>query len=206
MMMEKLNYKLLSALLIPLGFFMASCEKDDPVPEIDQEVITDVTLTFTEVDENQQPIAGSSIVAVASDAEGISLGNALEIDVISSLEPGKQYQLVISLYNSIAGEDVTVEVAEDDTEHQFYFLGSAFVGDEAFLTYAYDDSDRNGNPVGLEGYVTVNETPTATTGTFRVVLRHDSNKDFTGADNPNFENFEQAGGESDVDVTFEVTL
>lgn len=203
--MKKWNIKLASTLLISISFFMASCEKDDPVPEIDQEVITDVTLTFTEVDESNQAV-GTSIVAVASDDQGITLGNSLEIDIISSLETGKRYQLDISLFNSIAGEDVTEEIDEDDTEHQFYFLGSALVGDEAFLSYVYDDADSNGNPVGLKGFVTVDESPTVNTGSFRVVLRHDLNKDYEGADNPNFGNFDQAGGETDLDVTFQVTL
>lgn len=204
--MKKLNLKLLSALLVPMAFILASCEKDDPVPEVDQEVITAVTLTFAEVDDADVPVAGSAFEVVARDVEGISLGNSPEIDVISSLEAGKKYQLEISLYNGIADEDVTVEVAEDDTEHQFYFLGSALVGEAAFLTYAYNDSDGNGNPVGLKGNIAVDESATSNAGTFRVVLRHDSNKDFTGADDPNFENFEQAGGESDLDVTFQVTL
>lgn len=204
--MKKLKFNALFILLVPMGLLMASCEKDDPVPEVDQEVITDVTLTFTEVDEADQPVEGTAIVAVASDVQGIGLGNSLEIDVISSLGAGKKYQLDISLFNSIAGEDVTEEVAEDDTEHQFYFLGSAFVGDGAFLAYDYGDADSNGKPLGLKGFVTVDESTTANSGTFRLVLRHDLDKDYTGADNPHFGNFEQAGGESDLDVDFQVTL
>jgi hypothetical protein len=40
----------------------------------------------------------------------------------------------------------------------------------------------------------------------RVVLRHDLNKNFPGASNPNFANFVQAGGETDLDLTFPVVL
>lgn len=203
--MKMSNLKQFSILLIPVALVWASCEKDDPVPEIDQEVITEVTLKFTEVDDSGGLIADSDFEVVASDTEGISLGNSLDIDPISSLETGKKYFLEIFLYNSIADEDLTAEIAEDDTEHQFYFLGSALVGESAFLTYEYGDEDGNGNPLGLKGFVTVEES-TTNTGNFRVILRHDSDKNFVGADNPHFENFEQAGGESDLDITFQVTM
>lgn len=192
-------------MLIPLTFIMSSCEKDDPVPEIDQELITNVTLMFTEVNESDEPIAGTSFVVEAVDAQGIS-GDSPQIATISSLLPGKKYLLDIELYNSIADENVTEEIAEDDEEHQFYFLGTSLVGEAAFLTYNYNDMDGNGNPVGLQGYVTVNETLQVNNGTFRVILRHDLNKDFSGANNPNFETFEQAGGESDLDITFQVSM
>jgi hypothetical protein len=38
----------------------------------------------------------------------------------------------------------------------------------------------------------------------RVVLRHDLNKSFSGANNPTFANFALAGGETDLDITFPV--
>jgi len=203
--MEKLSPKLLIALLLTFGILLTSCEKEDPVPEVDQEVITDVTLLFTEVDDSGEIVSGSGFEVVASDAQGISLGNSPEIDAIEGLEAGKKYLLEVSLYNSIAGEDVTAEVAEDDTEHQFYFLGSTLVGETAFLSYEYEDEDSNAHPIGINGYVAVG-SPAIATGTFRVVLRHDLNKAFEGAKNPNFENFEQAGGETDLDVTFQVII
>lgn len=193
------------AIFVSLSLCLISCEKDDPLPEVDQEVITDLTLRFSEVNDSGEVVAGSGFEVVASDAEGISLGNSPEIDVIEGLEAGKKYLLEISLYNGIAGEDVTVEVAEDDTEHQFYFLGSTLVGETAFLSYEYNDEDINAQPVGLKGYLTVG-SPAITTGTFRVVLRHDLDKAFEGANNPNFESFEQAGGETDLDVTFQVNI
>ena len=203
--MEKLSPKLLIDIFVSFSLCLTSCEKEDPVPEVDQEVITDVTLLFSEVDESGEIVAGSGFEVVARDAEGISLGNFPEIDTIEGLEAGKKYLLQISLYNGIAGEDVTVEVAEDDTEHQFYFLGSTLVGETAFLSYEYNDEDSNAQPVGLRGYVTVG-SPAIATGTFRIVLRHDLNKTFEGSNDPNFENFEQAGGETDLDVTFQVIV
>ncbi len=192
-------------ILLAIASLFASCKKNDPEPELEQEVITDVTLKFTEVGANNSPI-GQPLTYKAVDPQGFELGNNPVIASITGLAAGKRYLLEIELFNSIENEDVTEEIEEEDDEHQFYFLGTAFVGNSAFLTYEYADADGDGNPVGLKGYVQVAASPAVTTGSFRLVLRHDLNKSFAGANNPNFVNFVQAGGETDLDVTFPVTL
>lgn len=194
--------RLSSSLLLVLSLFIFSCEKDDPVPEIDQELITELTLVFEEVTESGEVVPNGHFEVTAKDAEGISLGSSPQIEDIVNLVPGKTYQLSIQLYNDIAKEDMTEEIAHHGDEHQFYFLGSALVGNASFLQYTYADEDENGKPIGLRGLVTVNES--VNTGSFRVVLRHGLNKAFSGADQPSFENYETAGGESDLDITFQV--
>src|SRR5690606_8246304 len=200
--MKNIQTKLFAALLLFLSISLASCEKDDPVPEIDQELITQLTLRFDEVDANGAIVPGSGFEVVAKDAEGISLGSSPQIEDITLLAPGKSYQLTIKLYNAIANEDMTEEVAEHGDEHQFFFLGNALVGSSAFATYSYLDEDENGQPIGLKGLLKVDEE--VNQGTFRVVLRHGLNKTSNGADQPSFENFETAGGESDLDITFQI--
>lgn len=200
--MKNSSPKLLSGLLLLLSVSIFSCEKDDPVPEIDQELITEMTLLFEEVDGTGAVVAGSAFEVVARDAQGISLGSTPQIEDISSLVPGKTYQLSITLYNDIAKEDMTGEIVAHGDEHQFYFLGSALVGDTASLGYTYLDQDADGYPLGLKGTVSVSDN--VSMGSFRVVLRHGLNKAFSGADQPNFENYETAGGESDLDITFQV--
>ncbi|MFN3802783.1 MAG: hypothetical protein ACK4SB_14025, partial [Belliella pelovolcani] len=74
------------------------------------------------------------------------------------------------------------------------------------LTYVYDDEDGDGNPIGLRGFVTVAESPAVNNAQFRLVLRHDLNKGFPGANNPNFENFVNAGGETDLDIIFPLII
>ncbi len=203
--MKSQQNKLWIPVFLLMTLFWTSCSKDDPVPEIDQEVITEVTLTFTEIDESRTEI-GTALEYQASAAEGIALGGNLDIDIISGLQTGKRYLLEITAYNNIADEDITVEIQEAGAEHQFYFLGSAFVGNQSFMGYEYDDQDQNGNPIGLKGIVTVDNSLESNTGDFRLVLRHDSDKEFEGANNPHWENFAQAGGESDLDITFDVTF
>ncbi|WP_297336094.1 hypothetical protein [Algoriphagus sp.] len=183
-------------------FAFASCESEDPVIENDGEVITDVNLNFTELDASGNEV-GTPLTFNASDAEGIEVGNALTTDDIE-LEAGKTYRLDIEVLNSIENEDITEEILEEGDEHQFYFLGSAFEGSSAPLTYAYDD--ESGELIGVSGIVTVSSSPGFNNAQFRVVLRHDLNKDFPGATNPSFSNFTEAGGESDLDVTFPLIL
>lgn len=195
---HKLPIYALSAAL----FAFASCESEDPVIENDGEVITDVNLNFTELDESGNEV-GTPLTFTASDAEGIEVGDALTTDDIE-LETGKTYRLDIEVLNSIENEDITEEILEEADEHQFYFLGSAFEGSSAPLTYVYDD--ESGELIGVSGIVTVSSSPGFNNAQFRVVLRHDLNKDFPGASDPSFSNFTEAGGESDLDVTFPLIL
>lgn len=183
--------------------FNAACTSEDPELENEEELITDVTLKFTEIDEAGAALAATFEVT-ASDNEGLEVGGSPTIGTIN-LTSGTRYLIEIELFNSIENEDITEEIVEEDDEHQFYFLGSAFVG-TPILNYVYDDADGNGNPIGLRGYIRVAEAPIVNNAKFRLVLRHDLNKSFTGANNPNFVDFVNAGGETDLDIIFPVIV
>lgn len=197
----KTSIKYLSLVAI-LGF-NASCNSEDPVIENEEELITDVTLKFTQVD--AAGVAESAAFeVVASDPEGLEVGSSPTIGTIN-LSAGLRYLVEIELYNRIEDEDITEEIEEEADEHQFYFLGSAFIG-APILTYVYDDADGDGNPIGLRGFVTVAQTPAVNNAQFRLVLRHDLNKSFVGANDPNFAQFVNAGGETDLDIIFPVVI
>lgn len=194
--LQKLPLYLFAALT--MGF--ASCESEDPEKENEGEVITDVTLKFQEVDASNNPI-GTVVSFKASDPQGIEVGASPTIQTVN-LTRGKKYLMTIEVFNGIANEDITKEILEEAAEHQFYFLGSAFTSNILTVTYA----DAGGIALGLRNFLTVSSSPGTNNTTMRVVLRHDLNKSFAGANNPNFENFAQAGGESDLDITFPVVL
>jgi hypothetical protein len=185
--------------LLALSF--TACESDDPVIENDGEVITDVILNFQELDATGN-LVGAVTTFSASDPQGIEVGATPTIDDVT-LTKGKTYQLNIEVRNSIENEDITEEILEEADEHQFFFLGTAFVGSPV-LTYQYDD--LSGELIGVQGIVTVAASPGFNTANMRIVLRHDLDKNFPGATNPSFENFVQAGGESDLDITFPLIL
>lgn len=195
------NYKRLPIYLFAaLAFGFASCESEDPVPENEGEVITDVSLNFQELDAGGNPV-GLVFTATASDPEGIEVGATPTIDEIK-LTKGKNYRMTITVTNNIEGDDITAEILAEGDEHQFYFLGTAFTGN--ILTIAYDDP--SGELIGLQNELTVSSSPGTNNTQMQVVLRHDLDKSYPGATNPNFQNFVQAGGETDLDITFPVVI
>jgi hypothetical protein len=194
--LKKVSFYL--AALLTLGF--ASCESDDPTQENDGEVITDVTLKFQELDASNA-LVGSVLSFKASDPQGIEVGKTPTIQSIS-LAKGKKYQMTIEVTNGIKGEDITQEILTEAAAHQFFFLGQVFESNIFSIQYA----DAGGVALGLKNTVTVSISPGTNNSNMRVVLRHDLNKNFPGATSPTFANFAQAGGETDLDLTFPVTL
>ena len=93
-------------------------------------------------------------------------------------------------------EEITVEIAQEADEHQvFYTLGGGING-----AVSYSDADINGDPVGL---LTSFATGDAATGTLTISLRHEPTKDAAGVSDGDITN---AGGETDIEVTFDVTV
>jgi hypothetical protein len=199
--MKIINRGFLTLLLLSFVFLYTSCTSEDPEEENEEELITDVTLKFTEVNSSGVAI-GTPFNVKAVDNQGLGLGTAPNIETIN-LGKGKRYLLEITLFNSIENEDVTEEIKEEADEHQFYFLGTAFIG-SPILSYTY--ADEGGELVGLRGNIQVVQNPGSNNARFRLVLRHDLNKSFPGANNPSFGDFIQAGGETDLDIDFPVIL
>lgn len=187
-------------LFAALTFGFVSCESEDPVPENDGELITDVTLNFQELDGNGSPV-GTPFSAKASDPEGIETGGSPTIETVN-LQKGKKYRMTIEVANSIAGEDITEEILAESDEHQFFFPGTAFSSN--ILTIVYDDP--SGELIGLQNELTVSSSPGTNNTQLQIVLRHDLDKSYPGATNPNFENYAAAGGETDLDITFPVVI
>lgn len=185
-----------------LAITFTSCTSEDPEEENEEEVITDVTLTFTELT-SVGALTGPKISFKATDPQGIELGSAPTIETVT-LTKGKTYRMEITVFNSIENEDITTEILEEADEHQFYFLGSAFEGSSAPASILYDDP--SGELIGLQTKMTLSATPGSNNATMRIILRHDLNKAFSGANNPHFLNFAQAGGESDLDINFPLVI
>jgi hypothetical protein len=195
------NLRKVSLYLVALlAFGFASCESEDPTKENDGEVITDVTLKFQELDATNA-LVGSILSFKASDPQGIEVGKTPTIQSIN-LAKGKKYQMTIEVTNAIKGEDITQEILTEAAAHQFFFLGQVFESNIFSIQYA----DAGGVALGLKNTVTVSISPGTNNSNMRVVLRHDLNKSFPGASSPTFANFAQAGGETDLDLTFPVVL
>lgn len=194
-MMKQLNLFLLLTLFSAL-FLMTSCNNDDDAPEPgnDEEEITTLKITFQATGE--LPISFSW-----KDLDGDG-GNAPEIENIV-LDANKTYTATIQALNENEPEDlnsesynVTLEIEEEDEEHQFFYI----ISNGLNLTHAYQDTDSDNNPIGINNRFV---TGAASTGTLRVVLRHELDKAAEGVANGVITN---AGGETDLDITFSVSI
>jgi len=179
-------------LLISTLFLFSSCEKKDPEPINEQELITTVTYTLTATGK-------PTVVLSFKDLDGDG-GNA-PVLVGGTLAPNTVYSGSLNLLNELKSpaENITKEIEEENKEHQFFF--SATVGSNGGLnvSVAYDDTDGT-NPVGLKTKVT---TGAASQGKLRVTLLHGPNKSAAGVSDGNSAN---AGGETDIEVEFDVTI
>lgn len=167
---------------------ISACDNDPEIPN-EGEVITDLVFTLT------PQSGGTAVVLNFADADGDG-GNAPVITV-DDLAANTTYAGAITIGGLADGEeeDITVEIAEEDEEHQFFFSSSL-----SDLVVAYNDTDADGNPVGLSTTV---ETGEAGSGTLTVTLRHEPAKDAAGVAEGDITN---AGGETDIEVIFNVTV
>jgi hypothetical protein len=173
-----------------VSIFTACSETEDPVVINEEEVITTVRATL--VPQN----GGNEITLESRDLDGDG-PNAPVISVSGNFDASTTYDATLKILNETESpaDDITLEILEEDEEHQFFF---SFTNDIATATY--NDQDSNGDPIGVHFNLL---TGTANTGSFTITLRHEPNK---SADNVNTGNITNAGGETDVQVTFEITV
>lgn len=184
--MRKLNF--LATVLFTTLLFV-SCSKDDdstPEPVNEEEVIT--TLTATLVPAGQ----GTSITLKSQDLDGDG-PNAPVITVSGNLSTGVIYNGTIELLNEMESpaEDITEEIEEEDLDHQFFYT----IGGGLDVTTSYENNDSEGNPLGTEFTLVAGA---ASSGALTFTLRHEPTKPNTGLDD--------AGGETDISVTFNLTV
>ena len=136
--------------LLTLTLSATGCDDTTtPHDHNEQELITTVELTFS-------PSAGDPLVFSWSDPEAD--GDPVVDEV--ALGSG-DYTLAVRFLNALEdpAEDITVEVAEEASEHQVFLTGDAVAGPatshtDAPLAQDYADEDPEGLPLGLEHTVT----------------------------------------------------
>ena len=180
--MKFLKYALLASTLI-----FASCSDDDdntPDPVNEEEVITTLTVTLDS--------GSDTVVMQYQDLDGDG-PDAATVTVSGSLNANTVYDGSIVLLNEteMPSENITLEVEEEDDEHQFFYT----VGSGLDVATEYANFDGDGNPLGTMFVLNVGS---ASSGGLTFTLRHEPNKPNTGLEN--------AGGSTDIEVTFDVTV
>ena len=187
------NLKFLFLTLLSSAVIVSCSDDDDnpPPPINEEEVITTLTLTL------EPQGGGTAVVFTSRDLDGDG-PDAPVITVSGDLAANTFYDGTVIVLNELEtpAENITIEVLEEDDEHQFFYVPST--GSNVIVSY--DDSDDDGNPIGVE---TLFETGDASTGTLTVTLLHEPNKDAAGVSDGDPSN---AGGETDVTATFDYTV
>lgn len=167
----------------------SACSSDDPDPVNEEELITTVRVTFASA-------ANPDVTATFTDLDGP--GGTDPVTVNPTLVANTTYTVSVEFLNEQENpaEDITAEVAEEDDEHQVFFV----IGTGLNATYAYTDQDGNGNPLGLSGTFA---TGAAGAGNLTLTLIHEPVKDAANVSSGDPTN---AQGETDVEVTFNVTV
>lgn len=182
------------------GMLIVSCSDDDlPPAENEEEVINEVTLTFSPVG------GGADVVGTYVDPDG----EGTENPVLSNIEltAGTTYNLSITMENTLVSpvEDITEEVREEGDEHQVFFswtdgvfanpTGSGNINATGSVNYT--DQDSNGNPIGLStDWTAANQSSTG--GQFTILLKHQP--DVKSATTTS------ADGETDIDITWVINV
>jgi hypothetical protein len=199
------------ALGLTMGCPMGPGEGDggvtNPDEDNEEEVITTVELTFT-------PQGGGTALTF-SWADPEDDGSPV-IDTIV-LSDADDYDLTVRFLNELEepAENITEEIEEEDDEHQVFIFGDAVEGPgtgtnaDKLVTHAYDDTDGDGNPVGLSNTIVTDATGT---GDFRLVLRHLPVEDGTALKVADLaatlasDGVTGLPGDSDADVTFPIEV
>ncbi|MDZ4708084.1 MAG: type 1 periplasmic binding fold superfamily protein [Saprospiraceae bacterium] len=172
-------------LVIVLG-----CKKDDPIIPNEEEIITSLKYTLT-------PVGGGNTVLLSfKDLDGDG-GNSPVI-MSGKLSRNTTYLGSLELLNEQESPvgNITNEIEMENKDHQFFFTVSGGLS----LTVSYDDTDGNGKPVGLKTRLT---TTVASAGKLTITLRHLPDKSAPGVASGNIAN---AGGDTDIEVNFEVNV
>lgn len=183
--------KLLPIGLLALVLFNSCSNDDDAVPVNEEEVITTLIATLTPQG------GGTTIVLTSRDLDGDG-PNPPVINVSGNLSVNKTYSGSLSILNETTSpaEDITEEIEAEADDHQFFFTASNNIGTTAYAL----PFDSNGKPVGTNFTFT---TTAAATGSLTVVLRHLPNKN---AENVAAGDITNAGGETDIQVTFPIVV
>lgn len=172
--------------ILSVGLLLTSCDPTTPDDHHEEEVITTLQVIAND--------GSNTFTFIWSDPDGDG-GNAPSIDTVQ-LAASTNYTVNLHVLNEseTPTDTVTAEILSEGAEHQFFFQPTG-----ANITTAYGDTDGT-HPIGLLSTWTVG---TASTGTIVITLRHEPNK---SAPNVSSGDITNAGGETDIEVTFPVVI
>ncbi|GAB4124312.1 MAG: hypothetical protein OHK0045_11370 [Raineya sp.] len=181
-----------SILILATSLVFGACKKKDPEPVNEQEVITKVTLRFTNTANTSEVVN-----MVWEDSDGIG-GNAPTI-TSGTLKRNTTYNIDIDIKGE-GNEDITQEILDEADEHQVYF---GFSTTTLFSNFEYLDQDSNNKPLGLKTRATTINNSGG--GNLQVILVHEGNKTQNVPATP-WVYTPNVGGEQDFNIIFNAVV
>ncbi len=186
--MRKMRKSILALSLTTFALF--SCTDDnEPEPVNEEELITTVSLVFAGDNGETKTFTFQDLDGTGPDTPTVSL---------DTLSPNTTYSVNVLFLNATENpaESITDEVREEGTDHQVFFGISPTLN----ISFMYNDADSEGKPIGL---LTDFTTGAASSGKLAVILRHEPNKSAANVSDGDITN---AGGETDIEVEFDVVI
>jgi len=182
--------RFLSMLAIAALVFTSCSDDDDPDPVNDREVITNLTIVF-------EAEGVEDVTLESEDLDGTDGPGTPEVTITGTFQENTTYTGTITVLNQTVTptENVTIEIRDEDDEHQFFFTTTGSLGDTEYL-----DFDDDENPLGLSFRLSTGD---AGMGTILVTLRHELDKDAAGVSEGDITN---AGGDTDIAQLFSVSV
>ncbi|GMN11123.1 hypothetical protein MTsPCn9_21720 [Croceitalea sp. MTPC9] len=181
------NVKFLATAIFATVLFV-SCSNDDDAPEPvnEEEPLTTFTVTL-------EPDGGGTPITLQTRDLDDDGPEPPVVTVSGNLSAGVTYNGSIVILNETVSppENVTVEIEQEDVDHQFFYTTAGGLD----VTTEYGNFDVNGNPLGTEFTLTAGA---ASSGVLTFTLRHLPTKPNTGLDD--------AGGNTDIAAPFNVTI
>lgn len=180
----------LSISVIFCFLFALSCSNDEnePIIAFAPKPITTVEILLTDDAKNNELFSFRDLDGAGGE-EPVVRNNILRANTSYT-------SVLLMLDESVEpASDITSQVAREDIDHQVFY-----VVDGSNMSVEYLDSDSAGNPLGILTNITTGEPGTST---LTIVLRNQPDKVAAGT---SANNIDGAGGNTDIEVTFEVEV
>lgn len=183
-------------LVTVFGFLLCACEAPKPVQPNEKELITTIKWQFVASASND------TVTLLYKDMDGDG-GDTPKITISKAFKTNQLYTGTITLLNESISPTAVIsdEVLAEGDSHQFFYeekpQGTS-IFDGAYV-FAYADQDKNKQPIGLMMKASTRSTPA--TSKLRLILRHQPDK---SANLVSAGNVQNAGGETDIDVSFDI--
>lgn len=168
--------------------FVSCSDNDDPEPVNEEELITVVGMTFTNVN---NPLDFVTLTNTAPDGQD---GTSVDA-IVGNFTAGETYALTLTLLNTTENpaEDVLAGDIIPEADEHFFIYGVSGIN----LTMTRDTDDEDGADGSKLGVKTTWVAGAASTGNIRIQLVHQPT---TTDDSDNFGS--ATGGSDDLNITF----